>query len=519
MLRHFRALHETAQPQNNPTSTQTSRKQMVDEALVNMVIKDSQPFSVVEDEGFRGLIHALDPSYIIPNRQALKKMVALKYEEAKRKAKAEMEKATAVSLTSDMWTSINTDAYLAITCHYIDDSDKMNTVLLDVEKFPDRHTAENMALVKKNVMMEWAIKDKVKCLVTDAAANMIACAKILQVRHSVCIAHALNTMVKKSFDQVPALCDIRNKAKKVVTYFRSSTSAKEMLTQVQKEMNSNLVNDVETRWNSTLHMLQRLHEERQTVEASLASLKTDIAPLHAQDYEAIQQILCVLAPFHLATVELSEEKRVSGSKVIPLLKMIHYSLLVNHCIFHKLTLAIAKELTDNLIRRLREHIWNMESLSIMTMATLLDPRFKTLGFLNHTKMTEAVKRLKAECANVIRAEDERPSTSSSTQSTEAPSSTQQPTPSSIPPETRAAWPVCQPPSSSTYPPVNCSLCPAGPTYLRWVQRAEEEEEEEEAGLSRTRSSPRRARFSSLRRARFSSLRRAHFNTSGASYCV
>lgn len=93
-------------------------------------------------------------------------------------------------------------------------------------------------------------------------------------------------------------------------------------------------------------------------------------------------------------------------------------------------MAIAKELTDNLIRRLREHIWNMESLSIMTMATLLDPRFKTLGFLNHTKMTEAVKRLKAECANVIRAEDERPSTSSSTQSTEAPSSTQQPTPSS-----------------------------------------------------------------------------------------
>lgn len=48
---------------------------MVDEALVNMVIKDSQPFTVVEDEGFRGLIHALDPSYIIPNRQVSLKEV------------------------------------------------------------------------------------------------------------------------------------------------------------------------------------------------------------------------------------------------------------------------------------------------------------------------------------------------------------------------------------------------------------------------------------------------------------
>jgi len=91
-----------------------------------------------------------------------------------------MENAS-ISLTSDMWTSINVDAYIAITCHYIDDSYRLNTVLLDVEKFPNRHSAENMALVKTNVMMEWTIKDKVKCLVTDAAANMIACARILQV--------------------------------------------------------------------------------------------------------------------------------------------------------------------------------------------------------------------------------------------------------------------------------------------------------------------------------------------------
>lgn len=59
-------------------------------------------------------------------------MVASKYDEAKRKAKAEIENATAVSLT-DMWTSNNMDAYLAITCHYINDNDKQTTVLLDVE--------------------------------------------------------------------------------------------------------------------------------------------------------------------------------------------------------------------------------------------------------------------------------------------------------------------------------------------------------------------------------------------------
>ncbi|KAG7468708.1 hypothetical protein JOB18_039589, partial [Solea senegalensis] len=38
------------------------------------------------------------------------------------------------------------------------------------------------------------------------------------------------------------------------------------------------------------------------------------------------------------------------------------------------------------------------------MPTLLDPRFKKLGFENATRRQEAVNRLKNECANVIRHE-------------------------------------------------------------------------------------------------------------------
>lgn len=46
-----------------------SRKEVLDEAVVNLVIKDSQPFSVVEDVGFRELIHLLDPNYVLPTRK------------------------------------------------------------------------------------------------------------------------------------------------------------------------------------------------------------------------------------------------------------------------------------------------------------------------------------------------------------------------------------------------------------------------------------------------------------------
>lgn len=51
----------------------------------------------------------------------------------------------------------------------------------------------------------------------------------------------------------------------------------------------------------------------------------DIVPLTTEQYDIIAESLKVLSPFNNITVELSEE-RVSGSKVIPLLAMLHHAL-------------------------------------------------------------------------------------------------------------------------------------------------------------------------------------------------
>lgn len=46
-----------------------ARKQELDEALVTMIVKDTQPFSIVEDVGFRDFVQKLDPSYVLPTRR------------------------------------------------------------------------------------------------------------------------------------------------------------------------------------------------------------------------------------------------------------------------------------------------------------------------------------------------------------------------------------------------------------------------------------------------------------------
>ncbi|MEQ2203854.1 hypothetical protein XENOCAPTIV_004586 [Xenoophorus captivus] len=47
----------------------SEEKNDVGMVLVNMVIQDTQPFSIVEDSGFRKFVEALNPTYVLPIRQ------------------------------------------------------------------------------------------------------------------------------------------------------------------------------------------------------------------------------------------------------------------------------------------------------------------------------------------------------------------------------------------------------------------------------------------------------------------
>ncbi|XP_069569518.1 E3 SUMO-protein ligase ZBED1-like [Brachyistius frenatus] len=236
---------------------------------------------------------------------------------------------------------------------------------------------------------------------------MVASVRELKLRHHVCIAHTLNLIVKKTLDQQPVLSGIRAKARKLVGFFRSSTTAKEKLTQVQLYLgmaNMKLMQEVETRWNSTYLMLQRLVEQREPVGAALAGLQHDIPFLTSEEFNIVGGCLSLLSPFYDATVELSAEENVSASKVVPLVKMLDHTLQEE---ITKPAPAAALEMGDQLIRQLREKLYTLQSMSIVSLATLLDPRFKAIGFFSQTKATEAIKRLTSECATIIRSKQSR----------------------------------------------------------------------------------------------------------------
>lgn len=61
-----------------------------------------------------------------------------------------------------MWTSINIDAYLAVTSYSVRDTSP-SSVLLGVQVSQHSNTAENKARVKASLIAEWRIQNKVTC--------------------------------------------------------------------------------------------------------------------------------------------------------------------------------------------------------------------------------------------------------------------------------------------------------------------------------------------------------------------
>lgn len=72
-----------------------------------------------------------------------------------------MQSVEAAGLTAENLR--NTDAYLVVTCHYVD-STKPATVLLGVRPFPGCHSASHLTAATKALTEEWAIEAKVSDL-------------------------------------------------------------------------------------------------------------------------------------------------------------------------------------------------------------------------------------------------------------------------------------------------------------------------------------------------------------------
>ena len=78
-----------------------------------MCALDLKPLSLVEGNGFKHFVHALNPQYRVPCRKTVSKYLDVIYEEEKSKL-IENIGGQSVSVTSDLWMSNAMQAYITV---------------------------------------------------------------------------------------------------------------------------------------------------------------------------------------------------------------------------------------------------------------------------------------------------------------------------------------------------------------------------------------------------------------------
>lgn len=141
-------------------------------------------------------------------------------------------------MTTDSWTSINNENFVAITVHWLDDSQEHGALtlcsnLLDCIAFNDCHTAINLCSLLPDKFEEWEIQDKLSVIISDNAHNIVAAIKKGNWRDLGCFAHTVNLIAQKGPKEIE---DTLVKIRKKVEFFKQSLHALSKLHQTQEQM-------------------------------------------------------------------------------------------------------------------------------------------------------------------------------------------------------------------------------------------------------------------------------------------
>lgn len=380
----------------------SKRAMSITAAITHFICKDMRPYSVVENDGFRELLHTLEPRYTIPSRKHFSETcIPRLYNQVKNEVKSELMNAERVAITTDGWTSCTTESYVTVTCHHIDNDWQMKNYVLQTRVLNDAHTGVNLGTVLTEACEEWNIGDKKPALVTDNASNMIVAGVEANMSpHIKCFGHTINLATQKGLKCAGA-ARLLGRVRRVVSFFHRSTVATAVLKEKQKLLGlpeHKLKQDVSTRWNSSFDMLERFLEQQAAVCASLLDRKlrkgaNDVHTLSESDITAAEDLVKLLGPVKSASTIMCEEKQPTLSVIAPL-----KAKLLEQFSISEEDSTLVTEMKEVMANQLGERYVDVQQ--VLHKASALDARFKKLPFLSEAERAATFQGVIHEAAKL-----------------------------------------------------------------------------------------------------------------------
>ena len=377
-----------------------SRAQNIHTRIGEMIALDYQPFSVVEDVGFCRLLHAIEPKYNIPSRKYFTETVVPEIHDRIKKAVAkEIAAVRNMSFTTDIWsTAVNMHSLLSLTAHWVTESFERKSAVLHAKPFDGSHTGESIAETFDDMFRSWDInkQDQVHLVVRDNASNMVKAMSVALLPDLGCFAHTLQLVVNDGTLSQRAVTDMCATARKIVGHFRRSCLAYDHLRSIQANLGlaqHRLVQDEPTRWNSTLHMLQRILEQKM----ALAAYATEhpIPQLTQNQLNLANKVVQVLVPIDEITKSVSLDS-AAVSVIIPFVRILSRTLDQNE------EDSGVRTMKADMKASLAKRYVDVEKNDKLTIATILDPRFKDKFFTEQCVKDEVKALVHRQLEDVTR---------------------------------------------------------------------------------------------------------------------
>ena len=221
------------------TQSNSAKKNQLDKKFVGIIIKDDQPLSIRNDEGFHEFVEELDPLYELPSDKKVKELLVNSYNYCKGEIVHLFEGVTSCSLTLDLWTSRSRAGYLGVTCSFVNIQFELCEATLAIEYLKYPHTSENIVDCLNQIIKKWNLDGKIFTITTDNGSNMVKAGKILKNSNNItrfpCAAHTLQLVVGKGL--IPAERLVA-RAKRLISFFTTPKQT-ERLIDIQRNMRRN----------------------------------------------------------------------------------------------------------------------------------------------------------------------------------------------------------------------------------------------------------------------------------------
>ncbi|XP_049608369.1 E3 SUMO-protein ligase ZBED1 isoform X3 [Syngnathus scovelli] len=371
---------------------------LLTDSILKMLVTDMRPLSMVEDEGFKKMISAFNPKYSMPDRSHFTSLMEKKHQQITEKLKTVLQDTESVALTTDVWTSVATESYLRVACHFVGEDWQMKSFSLTTGRLKENHTAADIADLLEETTDKFYIPfPKVKAVVHDNRTSVVAAAAILKERHgwaSVrCSGYVLNSVVQSTLKNSQTIANCVASARTLVEHFKKSEVACAKLQEMQKQMGmppQMLIRDVSTRWNGTYHMLSRLLGQRWPVAAALSDLAVN--PNGKQVHLDLKQ----------EQWNLSEElTRVLGPFLVHNLKKTTLSSTFESDSVKEFQVQVIEQIAE---RWQKLFCFQPEAPNTVLLAAALDPRFRKLKFLPAGDVFKVQSKIQSMALAVIKEE-------------------------------------------------------------------------------------------------------------------